>query len=90
MPHQLARAAFLRRVYLQEQEDIIADNQALGVAATVLQFLRACALTLLSSRTLLEFDSGALLMWLCLPPARLEYLMEFADGTNRLFESENR
>jgi SNF2 family DNA or RNA helicase len=42
-PHQLAGAAFLRRLYLQEQDAIIADDQALGVAATVLQFLRVCA-----------------------------------------------
>lgn len=42
-PHQLAGAAFLRRLYLQGQDGIIADDQALGVAATVLQFLRVCS-----------------------------------------------
>ena len=39
-PHQLAGAAFLRRMYVQPHDAIIADDPALGIAATVLTYLQ--------------------------------------------------
>jgi hypothetical protein len=40
-PHQLAGAAMLRRLYLQGHHAVIADDPALGIAATVLTFMQA-------------------------------------------------
>lgn len=42
-PHQLAGAAMLRRLYLGGEDAVIADDPALGIAATVLTYMQVCA-----------------------------------------------
>ena len=40
-PHQLAGVAMLRRLYLAGHDAVIADDPAMGIAATVITYLQA-------------------------------------------------
>jgi hypothetical protein len=41
--HQLAGVSMLQRMYVHGADAVIADDPALGMVATVLTFLQACA-----------------------------------------------